>query len=89
VDEENQVTSLQIPTSDGDSLFAWLVTPLKLYLQNETEIIGQASMSLKDLRSTVAFKLLSQNTNSRLVIYCESSDINETGLCHALERTLT
>ncbi|KAK5136115.1 hypothetical protein LTR08_004166 [Meristemomyces frigidus] len=62
----NQVLPLRIPTSDGERLFAWLVTPLDLYTQHEADFFAQTTRyaDVKD----VALRLLN-DPESRLVIY--------------------
>lgn len=60
----NQVLSFRIPTSDGQSLYAWLVTPLAPYAQNERAFLDRESATGEN----IAIELL-KDTSSRLVIY--------------------
>ncbi|KAF2809119.1 alpha/beta-hydrolase [Mytilinidion resinicola] len=60
----NQVLPLRIPTSDGESLYAWLVSPLALYARNERAFLARDSASVDN----ISIRLL-RDPESRLVIY--------------------
>ena len=62
----NQVLPMHIPTSDGDKLYAWLVSPLALYAQHEKDFLCQTTRYQDD--SDIAIKLLN-DPKSQLVIY--------------------
>lgn len=62
----NQVLPLRIPTSDGERLFAWLVTPLDLYAQHEDDFLSQSPRYMD--ANDIAVRLLN-DPESRLVIY--------------------
>ena len=66
---KNQVTPLRIPTRDGQRLYAWLVTPLRVYARNEFTLTKDASTLSENIQDRQAFKLLKNDPNSRLVIY--------------------
>lgn len=74
VDERigNQVTPFNLVTPDGETLFSWHVMPLPLYLQNEALMAGQSSGLANDFTETEAFRLLKDDPEARLVLYCES-----------------
>ena len=61
----NQVLPLHIPTSDGETLYAWLIVPLALYLKNEQQFVSNKSTT--DGKQ-LALQLL-RHHQSRLVIY--------------------
>ncbi|KAI9796759.1 MAG: hypothetical protein M1833_005999 [Piccolia ochrophora] len=65
----HQVTPFQIPTRDRQLLYTWLVTPLRLYAQNESDLLNDPSRASQDIKKTVAFNLLANDPESRLVIY--------------------
>ncbi|KAK7609922.1 Alpha/Beta hydrolase protein [Phyllosticta paracitricarpa] len=58
-----QVTSFSLPTSDGESLHAWHVLPLGAYRQNQDKLVAQ------EPEPDLAFKLLRDDPEARLVIY--------------------
>lgn len=62
----NQVLPLRLSTSDGEKLYAWLVTPLALYARNEQAFLSQTSRHQDN--SDIAMRLL-RNPESKLVIY--------------------
>ncbi len=70
--QENQVVPFSLETADGQTLFAWHILPLPLYAQHEDSLIKQPSGLCNDITQTENFKLLRQDPNSRLVIYCWS-----------------
>lgn len=66
---KNQVSPFRIPTKDGQRLYAWLVTPLRVYARNERALTGDTSTLSENIESRQAFKLLASDPNSRLIIY--------------------
>ncbi|KAF7559683.1 hypothetical protein G7046_g4475 [Stylonectria norvegica] len=65
----NQVTPFSLKTSDGETLYAWHVMPLPLYLQNEAAVEAQAPGFCQDFTKTESFRLLKDDPESRLVLY--------------------
>ncbi|PGH23958.1 hypothetical protein AJ80_02020 [Polytolypa hystricis UAMH7299] len=63
----NQVTPLRIPTTDGERLYAWLVSPLALYEKHETTF--QKEDRKGDIKTKLAFKLLTDDPEAHLIIY--------------------
>ncbi|WAO84467.1 Hydrolase-4 domain-containing protein [Fusarium falciforme] len=68
----NQVTPFSLKTPDGESIYAWHILPLPLYLQNEASIESQNPGFSEDFTKTESFRLLKEDPESRLVLYCES-----------------
>lgn len=66
---KNQVSPFRIPTKDGQRLYAWLVTPLRVYARNECALTGDPSALSENIENRQAFKLLASDPNSRLIIY--------------------
>jgi len=62
---------LHIPTSDGEKLYAWLVAPLKVYAKHEEAFLRDNGTLFGDVTTKAGFKLLKENPESRLVIYCK------------------
>ena len=69
---ENQVTPFRIPTKDGERLFAWLVAPLGLYAKHADEFVSERSGLNGDIEEKLAFKLLRDDPEARLLIYCNT-----------------
>ena len=65
----NQVTSFCIPTDDGECLHAWHILPLGLYQRKHEQIVAGSPGYSNDFTSTVAFQLLRDDPDARLVIY--------------------
>ncbi|KAL6413357.1 hypothetical protein AUP68_02866 [Ilyonectria robusta] len=65
----NQVTPFSLDTSDGETIYAWHILPLPLYLQNEASLATQAPGFSKDFTQTESFRLLKEDPESRLVLY--------------------
>ncbi|KAF7549166.1 hypothetical protein G7Z17_g6578 [Cylindrodendrum hubeiense] len=66
---QNQVTPFSLETSDGESIYAWHILPLPLYLQNEASVAAQTPGLSKDFTHTESFRLLKDDPESRLVLY--------------------
>lgn len=60
----------RIRTPDGESLWGWHVLPLVLYAENERALIGQR-FEAEDYEKSWAFKFLTEDPESRLIIYCK------------------
>ena len=69
---ENQVQQFVIKTPDGEVLSGWHILPLTLYAENERALIGQ-DFKAEDYEKSRAFKLLAEDAESRLIIYCKQS----------------
>ena len=67
---ENQITPFNITTTDGELLYAWHVLPIGVYAKHEAALVDQVSPPVEDVRETLNFKLLFQDPESRLVIFC-------------------
>ncbi|MCJ1266952.1 hypothetical protein MMC22_006837 [Lobaria immixta] len=65
---KNQVRPFNISTLDGETLFAWHVLPLALYAKHENLLLDEPTDFSVDIADTAAFKLLSRDPESRLVI---------------------
>ena len=65
---ENQVTPFHIATNDGEKLFAWLIAPLGVYARHADEFIQEQS-GVEDIEEKLAFKLLKNDPEARLLIY--------------------
>ncbi|KAH7273352.1 hypothetical protein MRS44_001753 [Fusarium solani] len=65
----NQVTPFSLKTPDGESIYAWHILPLPLYLQNEGSIESQNPGFSEDFTKTESFRLLKEDPESRLVLY--------------------
>ncbi|KAF4967586.1 hypothetical protein FSARC_4883 [Fusarium sarcochroum] len=65
----NQVTPFKLKTPDGESIYAWHILPLPLYLQNEASIESQEPGLVEDFTKTESFRLLREDPESRLVLY--------------------
>ena len=66
----NQVQRFHIRTPDGEVLWAWHILPLALYAGNERALIEQP-VGPEDYEKSPAFRLLAEDPESRLVIYCK------------------
>ncbi|KAF9729240.1 hypothetical protein PMIN06_000139 [Paraphaeosphaeria minitans] len=69
---KNQVAPFRIPTKDGERLFAWLVAPLGVYSRHVRAFIEEAPAH-GDIERKQAFKLLKEDPEARLVIYCHGN----------------
>lgn len=70
---ENQIRPFNITTPDGEVLYAWHVLPLSTYITHEASLIDEPTSHRETLESSMAFKLLAEDRDSRLVISCQSS----------------
>jgi hypothetical protein len=68
----NQVTQLSIPVDGGNNIFAWLVTPLKLYAKHKAAFRNNIIESSADFNQTLAVRKLAEDPQNRLIIYCKS-----------------
>lgn len=68
---ENQVRPFSLTTADDETLYAWHILPLPLYSQHETQLSAQPSGFSSNIEESLNFKLLSEDPNARLVLYCK------------------
>ncbi|KFA51516.1 hypothetical protein S40293_06339 [Stachybotrys chartarum IBT 40293] len=66
-----QVTPFYMPTYDAVNLHAWHVLPLGAYLEHQSDLLAQGPGGglVQDFETTLNFRLLKENPNSRLVLY--------------------
>ncbi|PHH86815.1 hypothetical protein CDD83_9729 [Cordyceps sp. RAO-2017] len=65
----NQVTPFTLDTPDGESVYAWHITPLPLYLKNEARLTKQPLGLSSDFAQTESFRLLREDAEARLILY--------------------
>lgn len=65
----NQVTPFSFESTNGQRLYAWHILPVELYRKHEQELISESSGFVDDFASRVAFKLLRDDPEARLVIH--------------------
>ena len=74
-----QVTSFNISTPDGQTLYAWHVLPIDAYLRNEKTLreVDVHQVPVADLTQTLPFKLLTASSPSaRVVVNCKLSHMH-------------
>ncbi|EGO55153.1 hypothetical protein NEUTE1DRAFT_66579 [Neurospora tetrasperma FGSC 2508] len=71
--DKNQVTPFPLHTLDSQTLYAWHILPLGLYVRHESALAAQDRSSndgfVPDITTTVNFKLLRDDPEARLVLY--------------------
>ena len=65
----SQTTPFAIRSSTGESLYAWHILPVELYRQYEQILVDELAGFVSDIESRLAFKLLHDDPNARLVIH--------------------
>lgn len=65
----NQVTPFSIKTPDDKTLYAWHILPLELYREHEADLLSEPTGFVSDIQSRLAFRLLRDDPESRLVIH--------------------
>jgi abhydrolase domain-containing protein 12 len=65
----NQATPFSIKSSTGGTLYAWHVLPVELYRQHEPALIAEPSGFVLDITSRLAFKLLRDDPDARLILH--------------------
>ncbi|CAM1504683.1 Fc.00g022740.m01.CDS01 [Cosmosporella sp. VM-42] len=65
----NQVTPFALNTPDGETIYAWHILPLPLYLKNEAALAAQDTGFCQDFLKTESFRLLKEDPESRLILY--------------------
>lgn len=66
---KNQVTPFSIKTSDDEHLYAWHILPIELYRKHELALTAEPTGFASDITSRIAFQLLRDDPDSRLVIH--------------------
>lgn len=69
---KNQVTPFFLNTTDGESIFAWHVTPLGAYLEHREELIEQEAGIVAVPTESKGLQLLMQDPEAKLIIHCPS-----------------
>lgn len=80
----NQITKLSIPVEGGSNVFAWLVTPLKLYAEHEAAFRDDSADSSFQSNQALAVQKLAEDPDSRLIIYCKLLDPTQDTIGHLL-----
>ncbi|PNY29844.1 Abhydrolase domain-containing protein 12B [Tolypocladium capitatum] len=62
----NQVTPFTLDTPDGESVYAWHVLPLPLYLKHESSLVNQQPGLSPNFAETGSFRLLKEDPEARL-----------------------
>jgi abhydrolase domain-containing protein 12 len=65
----NQATPFSIKSTDGETLYAWHILPVELYRKHELALIAEPSGFVSDITSRLAFKLLRDDPNTRLILH--------------------
>lgn len=65
----NQVRTFNISTPDGESLYAWHVLPLGVYMKNEAALLAEPHAPGVSFMATKGFELLS-GPDSLLIVSC-------------------
>ncbi|KAK5992499.1 Lysophosphatidylserine lipase ABHD12-like protein [Cladobotryum mycophilum] len=65
---KNQVTPFGLKTSDGETIYAWHILPLPLYLQHEATVATQDLGFIQDFTKTESFRLLKSDSEARLIL---------------------
>lgn len=65
------MTSFSISTADGETLHAWHVLPLQTYIKHESKLQLQDDGFCDDVASAESFRILKDDPEARLIIYCE------------------
>lgn len=65
----SQVTPFSIGSSTGETLYAWHILPTELYRQHELPLVAEPSGFAPDITSRLAFRLLRDDPDARLVIH--------------------
>ncbi|KAI0018548.1 alpha/beta-hydrolase [Xylariomycetidae sp. FL0641] len=64
----NQVTPFFLSTVDGESIYAWHILPLNVYLRHEETLQTKPAGFSKDVTTTDGFHILRDDPEARLVI---------------------
>ncbi|KAL8836053.1 MAG: hypothetical protein Q9170_003066 [Blastenia crenularia] len=66
---KNQVAQFYIQTPDDQSLYAWLIIPLRVYAKNENSSLEGKASNVIAIQDTLAFEFLTECPESRVVLY--------------------
>ncbi|KAL8742629.1 MAG: hypothetical protein Q9190_004923 [Brigantiaea leucoxantha] len=64
-----QTTPFAIKSPSGGTLYAWHILPLEIYRQHELSLIAEPSGFVLDFTSRLAFNLLHDDPDARLIIH--------------------
>ncbi|KAK3707922.1 hypothetical protein LTR37_011774 [Vermiconidia calcicola] len=65
----NQVTPFNIKSGGSENLYAWHILPVELYHKHEQQLLSEPSGFTSDFSSHLAFKLLRDDPEARLIIH--------------------
>lgn len=65
------MTPFSLTTVDEETIYAWHILPLPTYVRHEDKLQAQQPGFSDDITKTASFKLLKDDPEARLVIYCE------------------
>ena len=65
----NQVTPFGIPSSSGQTVYAWHILPIELYRKNEAALLADPSGYSPDITTRRSFELLRDDPEARLIIH--------------------
>lgn len=65
----NQATPFSIQSSIDGTLFAWHILPIESYREHEISLVAEPSGFASDITSRLAFKLLRDDPDARLIIH--------------------
>lgn len=84
VNAGNQVTPFELTTSDGETLHAWHILPLPLYAKHEESVSSSREPGLcKDVMKTESFRLLKEDPNAKVIVFCKSAHFVPTAVSEA------
>jgi len=63
-----QITPFNITTPDSETIYAWHMLPLRTYGLHEDQLIKEPAGVRSDFRETLAFKVLQQDPEARVII---------------------
>ncbi|OJD19932.1 hypothetical protein AJ78_00126 [Emergomyces pasteurianus Ep9510] len=66
---KSQVQPFNLRTPDNETIYAWHIIPPHLFKENEEALLANASSGpAEDITKTIAFELLAQDPNARVVV---------------------
>ncbi len=65
----NQVTPFNIKSGGSENLYAWHILPEEVYRKHEQELHGEPSGFVPDITTRLAFRLLRDDPDARLIIH--------------------
>jgi hypothetical protein len=73
-DIETQVQPFELVTPDNITLYGWHILPLHICREHEELLNDNWSYGpVKDHSETIAYKLLAEDPNARVVVNCKDS----------------